>query len=455
MNILYLHSHDTGRYVQPYGYAVDTPRLQQFAEEGVLFRQAFCAAPTCSPSRAALLTGQYPHQNGMTALAHKGGQLIDPSRMLPHVLRTQGYATALAGFQHVAPWNADMSTHGYDRDLLRESPPPRTMEEGNRWVAELATRYIQQADRGRPFFLDCGFTLTHRVGDGEQWHTAEAPPAGDARYVRPPAPLPDTPETRRDFADFRVAAGLLDTCMGTVLDALAEAGLADDTLVIITTDHGIAYPHMKCNLTAHGTGVMLMLRGPGFHGGRVVDSLVSHVDLFPTICEVAGLMPPEGLVGVSLTSPTRDAVFAEVNWHAAVEPMRVVRTARHAYIRRFMPQEHPVLPNCDDSVSKTLLRQAGWDDRPQESEVLYDLYFDPNEACNRAADPAYAGVLAEMRDRLQAWMVDTGDPLLTGRLDPWPGATACAVDGLSPQGAWAPAAPIELDSTGHRAPAAK
>lgn len=98
-NIIYLNSHDTGRYVRPYGYSVATPKLQQLAEEGVVFRRAFSASPTCSPSRAALLTGRYPHEVGMLGLSHRGFSLIDHHQHLSHVLRTAGYRTALAGLQ--------------------------------------------------------------------------------------------------------------------------------------------------------------------------------------------------------------------------------------------------------------------------------------------------------------------------------------------------------------------
>ncbi len=101
-NIVYIHSHDSGRYLQPYGHSVPTPHLQRLASEGVLFRQAFSAAPTCSPSRAALLTGQYAHQNGMLGLAHRGFSLNDYSRHLVHTLGSAGYQSVLAGLQHVA-----------------------------------------------------------------------------------------------------------------------------------------------------------------------------------------------------------------------------------------------------------------------------------------------------------------------------------------------------------------
>jgi arylsulfatase A-like enzyme len=290
------------------------------------------------------------------------------------------------------------------------------------------------------------------MGPGDQWHTSEkaAEPQGDPRYVRPPAPLPDTPETRRDFADFRVAAQHLDRCMGRVLAALDQAGLAESTLVIVTTDHGLAYPHMKCNLTDHGTGVMLLMRGPqGFAGGRVVDALVSHVDVFPTICDLTGIAKPDWLQGVSLApladgtaESVRDEVFAEVNWHGYPEPMRSVRTSRYRYIRRHLARRGS--DNCDSSVSRSLLRRHGWDERPVPTESLFDLVFDPHEANNLAGDPAHADVLADMRGRLARWMTDTNDPVLAGRIEPQPGMLMRGGDKDLPRGQPVPAEPIIL-----------
>src|SRR5665811_1616277 len=112
-NILYLHSHDTGRYIQPYGYGLRSPNLQRLAETGVTFRQAFCAAPTCSPSRASLLTGQSAHSSGMLGLAHRGFRLNDPSQHLAATLRDAGYETVLAGVQHVT--SGDPEELGYTR----------------------------------------------------------------------------------------------------------------------------------------------------------------------------------------------------------------------------------------------------------------------------------------------------------------------------------------------------
>ncbi len=129
-NILYLHSHDTGRYVQPYGYPVPTPNIQHLADQGVLFRQAFCAAPVCSGSRAALLTGQCPHVTGMLGLAHRGYRLRHPERHIVHVLRDAGYWSGLIGEQHVS--SDPTRRRVRPRRRRREQPGARRRSRRNR-----------------------------------------------------------------------------------------------------------------------------------------------------------------------------------------------------------------------------------------------------------------------------------------------------------------------------------
>lgn len=421
-NILYLHSHDTGRYVQPYGYAVSTPNIQRLAEEGMLFRQAFCVAPTCSASRAALLTGQYAHSAGVTGLVHRGWRLRDYGQHLLHTLRRAGYHTVLGGLQHLHP---DRTQLGYDQ-IIAPAQSTRVAD-----VAPAAAEFLRSQPQ-HPFFLDVGFFETHRK-------FPQAAP-DEARYVRPPAPLPDTPATRQDMADFITMARELDRGVGMVLDALDAAGLAENTLVIQTTDHGLAFPAMKCNLTDHGAGVLLIVRGPGgFSGGRVCDAMVSHLDIFPTLCELLAIEPPPWLHGQSLLPLVRgeaeelhEAIFAEVTYHAAYEPQRAVRTRRYKYIRRYGERTRPVLPNCDDGLSKTLWVEHGWRERTVASEQLYDLLFDPNESNNLASDAAYGPVLADLRQRLERWMEETDDPLRHGAPPAPAGAQFNDPDGLSP-----------------------
>jgi arylsulfatase A-like enzyme len=421
-NILYIHSHDTGRYAQPYGHSVPTPHIQQLAEQGVLFRQAFCAAPTCSPSRASLLTGQCAHSSGMLGLAHRGFVLHDYQQHIAHTLRSAGYRSTLIGMQHVAQ---DPERIGYDRVVPVAS---HRVEH----VAPKAVEFLNSAIQ-EPFFLSVGFSETHRP-----FH--DPGPNEDGRYSLSPSPLPDRPDIRREMAAFKASARVLDQGIMVVLDALEANGLAENTLVICTTDHGLAFPGIKCNLTDHGIGVMLIIRGPGgFVGGQVCDAMVSHIDLFPTICDLLEIEQPAWLQGKSLLPLMRgdveqinEEIYAEVTYHAAYEPQRAVRTPRWKYIRRFENRTGPVLPNCDDSPSKDVWLQHGWQNRPPAAEQLYDLIFDPNEAHNLADDPSMDGVLDDMRGRLRRWMRRTDDPLLYGPVPAPSGAQVNDPDGRSP-----------------------
>ena len=401
INILYIHSHDTGRFIQPYGQPVDTPALQQFAEEGVLFRQNFCANPTCSASRSAMLTGQYAHSCGMFGLVNRGFSMPDYSKHIVQLLKQAGYRTVLSGIQHEAK---SWEIVGYDECI-------GVRDEAHTKAAE----FLRASPQG-PFFLSVGFFETHRP-------FPELGPEDKPDYTAPPAQLPDTPETRGDFAQFKKSARILDQKVKTVLDALDESGLKEQTLVICTTDHGIAFPRSKCNLTDLGIGVMLMMRGPGgFEGGRVLDSMVSHIDVLPTVCELTGVPIPEHAQGKSLMPLIRGeadeihkAIFAEVNFHGANEPARCIRTVRWKYIRRFY---EGYLPSCDGGPTRQFWLDSGWADRPLKQEELYDLVLDPTERNNLVDDPHFAPVLEKLREGLNRWMVETNDPVLDGPLVP-------------------------------------
>jgi arylsulfatase A-like enzyme len=412
-NILYIHSHDTGRYVQPYGFQVPTPNIQMLADQGVLFREAFCAAPTCSGSRASLLTGLYCHNNGMLGLAHRGWQLNDYGQHWIHPLRRAGYRSTLIGEQHVS---VDPGVIGYDEVLPVGSNRAQD-------VAPLTIEALHKAPSERPWFMSVGFFETHR--------DFSAPTSvRDTLYSLPPANLPDVVATRKDMAAFKASARSLDQGIGAVLHGLHDLGLVENTLVVCTTDHGIAFPGSKATLFDRGIGVMMIVRGPnGFSGGKVIDAPVSHLDVYPTLCEVAGVGAPDWLQGDSLMPLVRgevaglhEAIFAEVTFHAAYEPQRAVRTDRWKYIRRFDDYRYPVLANCDDSESKELLIKAGWGKRPVAREQLYDLLLDPAEGANLALDPEREEQLDEMRARLERWMRETDDPLLAGPVAPLPGA---------------------------------
>lgn len=410
-NILYIHSHDTGRWVQPYGFQVPTPNIQMLADQGVLFREAFCAAPTCSGSRASLLTGLYCHNNGMFGLAHRGWRLNDYRQHWVHTLRDVGYRSILIGEQHIS---LDPEAIGYD-----EVVP--VGQNNASFVAPLTIQTLREAP-AEPWFMSVGFFETHR-------EFAAPTSVRDTLYSQPPPNLPDTRVTRRDMAEFKASARSLDQGIGAVLHALHDYDLVENTVVICTTDHGVAFPGAKATLFDRGTGVMMIVRGPGFSPGKVVDAPVSHLDVFPTLCDLSGAEHPDWLQGTSLMPLVRgdvdrlhDAIFSETTFHAAYQPHRAIRTERWKYIRRFDEYPHPVLANCDDSGTKQLLVEAGWGEQEVAEEQLYDLVLDPQEGQNVAADPARAEVLTELRERLENWMRETDDPLLEGPVAPPEGA---------------------------------
>ena len=252
--------------------------------------------------------------------------------------------------------------------------------------------------------------------------------------------LADTPAIRLDVARFHSSLQALDRGVETVLDALDANGHADNTIVILTTDHGPPFPGMKSTLTDAGIGVGLLLRAPEMpHPGAVSDALVSHIDLYPTICEVAGLEPPHWLQGSSLvpllngTAPSvRDAIFGEVTFHAAYEPQRAVRTSRWTYIRRFEERARPVLSNIDASPALDHWLDNGYAELEIPSTSLFDNALDPLQRENLAGMRSVTAVESNLAERLKSWMRATEDPLLEGTVALPPGATVNRASDRSP-----------------------
>ena len=432
-NILFMHSHNTGIFVAPYGHAVPTPNLQRLAEEGVLFRRAFSTAPTCSPSRASFLTGMFPHSCGMLGLAHRGFSMSNYDWHAARIFKANGYVTATSGVEHTAQ---NLDSIGYDR-ILSGLDTNYPAQRNRKDPTEAVVDFLKDAP-DQPFFINLGLNETHRP-----FHPAEPEtyPAERAQFCVPPRPLPDTPETRADTADFKASARIMDDAFGNVLRALDENGLAENTLVFCFADHGLQFPRNMCNLTDHGLAVYCVVRGPGgFEGGREINALISLMDLLPTAYEVAGIPQPDHVEGVSLVGlatgeddAVHEAIFGEVSYHAAYEPMRCVRTARYKYIRRYDGREKLVLPNTDDTPTKAFLLAQEWEDQPRDQEMLFDLVFDPDEAHNIVDRAAVRVARADLRARLDAWMVGTNDPLLPdGKVKAPRGSRVNNPDGRSP-----------------------
>ena len=387
-DIVVLTTHDIGRHLGCYGRGVTSPNLDAFATSGVLFNNAFCTAPQCSPSRASLASGRYPHNNGVLGLAHRGfdWELDPPSQHIAHILAGNDFETHLFGGQHVSmhPERLGFTAHHVD------------------------VKDVEEVVRGnRRLYLEINFEETHRPYP----KVSGEPPPG----LQIPAYLPDGPEALAEFAALNEGIRLMDEAAARVLAALDQAGRADNAIVVFTTDHGVAMPRAKCTLYDAGIEVALILRWAEGDLRGVRDDLVSNVDVLPTLLEAAAIPVPKGVQGRSLLRPQgRDAIFAEKTFHSYYDPMRCVRTHRHKLIRNFetafaveVPgdiQAGPIFRADPTRYSK---------DRPDTVE-LYDLEADPLELRNLAGQKEFAGIEKRLSAELWKWMRETDDPLLDG-----------------------------------------
>lgn len=407
-NILLITTHDLGTHLGCYGWdpALPTPHLDRLAAEGVRFENHFCTAPYCSPSRGSIITGKYPHVNGLMGLVNLGWDIPDANVFLPELMNRAGYETALLGFQHVA---SDPARLGYHHIGKRG-------DYACRMVAPEAVGFLERRPRNpqRPFFVEVGFSEVHRpYGNLEQIPVRE-------ENIRPLPFLKDTPGLRMDMAMFYENIRRMDQATGSILEALKRRGLKENTLVVFTTDHGIAFPRAKATLYDPGIRTTLLIRWPeGIQGGRSIASLVSNVDLFATLVEIAHSSLPDGCNGQSFLHvlqgegvEARTAIFAEKNT-SPDDIKRCIRTATHKYIRNYDTGPKLCLPT--DIEPSATRRDMGDDHLSPRPEVeLYDLEDDPWEQKNLAGVEIYSTVEKDMSARLERVLRETQDPVLYG-----------------------------------------
>lgn len=412
-DLILIDCHDLGQHLGAYGWkTVPSPNLDALAAAGVRFENSFCTAPQCSPSRAALYTGRYPHANGMFGLAHPpfNWRLHPDEIHLARHLRDAGYVTTLIGVQHVT---------AHAPQAIRELGFEQVeMAEAASQVGDLAVAYLQNAPK-QPFFLNIGFMFPHRDSHGL---FKQAPPDASLGAEVPPY-LVQTPAAAAEFAELQGLIGQVDMAVGRIWQTLQATGLLKDTWLIFTTDHGLAMPRAKCTLYDPGIEVALLMYAEpfGLVGGQVLGELVSNVDLVPTILEMLALPRPENLQGQSFapllrreSHQPRQQVFAEKTFHTAYEPQRAIRTGRYKLIWNI----EAGIMNVPGDIMRSpifpqMIQQVVVELPPFE---LYDLQTDPLEQHNLADDPACAETFHTLRRQLLAWMRATGDPILDGPL---------------------------------------
>lgn len=426
LNFVYINTHDTGRCISPYGYALITPNLDQLAKDSTLFTHAYCCSPTCSPSRAAMLTGQFPHQNGMLGLAQRGFSLENPQHHLANHLKKHGYQTALSGIQHEVGWYLDLDENalhdlGY-QCILTQNSKTFAKEDLHIWDeqnAQAAIQWLDTLDESKPFMLSYGMHSTHRP------YPVKVDEEIDENHVRPLFPLDSNEKTRHDQAQFLTSAKNADDNVGKIIQALKDKGLYENTVIMYTTDHGVANPFHKCNLKDDGIGISLIIHHPSKGKGYVYDHLISHIDIFPTICDLLGIEKPDYLEGKSYQEVfenkdviINEEIFAEVNFHTSYEPIRCIRNERYKYIRYFdVNWNHLNLSNIDESLSKTFLMENGLRNIIKPQEALYDCYYDAHETNNLIDNDEMQTVVLKLKKKLYDQMVKTHDPLLFGELE--------------------------------------
>jgi uncharacterized sulfatase len=414
---------------------VKTPALDRLAREGVLFTNAFVSSPSCTPSRGAILTGQWHWRLEQGANLHS--TLPAKFAVYPELLEEAGY--------HVG-----FTRKGWGPGRIQ--PGGRNRNPAGRKYKDFL-EFFRLRPIGKPFCFWFGSRDPHR---GYKWESG-VKSGMRLEDVEVPACLPDCETVRTDICDYYWEVQRFDQEVGRILKVIEESGELDNTLVVITSDNGMPFPRCKSNLYDLGTHVPLAVRwGEAGGGGRVVEDLVSLTDLAPTFLDAAGLKPPAEMTGRSLleiltsdksgrVDQRRDKVFTGKERHhgrcregGVGYPMRAIRTHDFLYIRNFKPQRLPagsetisssqgtysdvdrsptkdyMMKHRDDPKVKKLF-QLAFDKRP--AEELYDLRKDPGQVNNVAGEAGYAKVRRKLAAILKAELKATRDPRVLGRGD--------------------------------------
>jgi N-sulfoglucosamine sulfohydrolase len=423
-----------GAYGDP---VVKTPTFDRIAKEGVLVRRAFCSSPSCTPSRGALMTGQYHWRLEENANLHS--TLQTKFKTYPEILQEAGY---FIGKTRKA-WGPGQL-----------APGGRSVDPAGPSFANFS-EFLKTVPTDKPFCFWFGSVDPHRP---YEWQSG-AKSGMDLTRVKVPAALPDNELTRNDVADYFFEVQRFDQELGEALKLLEETHRLNNTIVVITGDHGMPFPRGKSNLYDLGAHVPLAIRWPdgGIKGEQNIEDFVSLTDLAPTFLEAAGIEPLPEMTGKSLlprlrgTDPTaadlthRDHVIYGKERHVPSQekgnlagyPSRALRNKEFLYIRNFRPELWPngipdasaafignSFADCDNGPSKAFLIEHRDDPAVKKyfdlafarrpAEELYDLKDDPEQLVNVAADPKYAEVLKRLSSQLESELRETGDPRIIG-----------------------------------------
>jgi N-sulfoglucosamine sulfohydrolase len=427
-NIIYIVIEDTNRFAYGiYGAHLATPMVDRLAAEGMRFDRAWTAASNCSPSRGVFYTGKYAHKNGLIGLSNQDWSLPEQERTLVDDLNELGYETVLCGKQHERNTRAgNQQTYRlkgdlmhYDRSICEKgSQPLGTTHDGIRNIVARSTEFL----RGRspddpPFFLYMAPHEAHSKWDSDESRYAQP----SIESIELPAYLPKLEWLKGVYREFLGAVHHADKTLAGFMASIEEFGLAENTIVVFTTDHGESFRRAKGTLYEAAVAVPLIFRWKGvIEPGRVSESLVSNLDLRPTLVAAAGGTPDPDIDGHNLlpvllgeAAGSRKFLFSERDFHSSYKPMRAVRDDRYKLILNFSSQpDRASLAELADAEDFAQLEQrTGANGRRMPIFELYDLQNDPHETRNLALLPKHRETRQALQDELYRWMNDTGDYL--------------------------------------------
>ena len=392
---------------------VKTPTFDQLAKDGVIFQRAYCASPSCTASRASLLTGQMFYRLEEASVLH--GPLRKEFPVYPEILESAGYAIGLAG-KGLGP--GDFKAGGRDRNPA--GPAVESFE-----------KFLDSKSADQPFCFWFGSNNPHRPYN-------QKPLKGtiDPAKVPVPAYLPDAPEVREDLADYYAEVQAFDSEVGRLLEILKQRNLLNNTLVVVTSDNGIPFPRGKLNLYDSGVRMPTVVSWPAVVPvGRVVEDFASQTDFAPTFLEAAGLPIPKEMTGRSLlevlkskksglVDASRTFVVTGRERHGGnYYPSRAISTKDYVYIRNCHPDESPKAGDPGPTVEYFSRMEADPSMKSfnrlfrelRPAEELYVNASDPDQLTNVAGEPAYAVAKKELAAQLDAYLLETKDPRATGQ----------------------------------------
>lgn len=435
-NVLLITADDLGLQLSTYGdEVIKTPSIDSLAKSGVQFEVAYVAQASCSPSRSAMFTGLYVHSNGQFGLTNASDFSLHPhlhDATIPNILKGDGYRTGIIGKLHVDP----AAKFQWD---LRSGVNGRDVKE----MAAAAADFISEGD-GDPFFLMVNFIDPHAYRERDP-NTREI--VGDWTFLDqfqgipqtlvPPSEktvLPfqriDTPEQQRRVAGYYNEVRRVDVGVGLLLETVEDLGHSNDTLIILTGDHGPPFDRGKTTVYEGGVRVPFLVRWPGVSKPGRSAAMVSTVDILPTILDATGVPGAVEMQGMSLRpvlenpdAQWRDYLVAEFHLHGAPwYPRRAIRDVRYKLIHNLLADSATPITGIDGDLAYETSREDRYDGTPIRDAFdiladppefeLYDLQEDPWEFRNLSAEAEHAGTLGRLQAALQDWRRATDDPLL-------------------------------------------